>query len=159
MKAFIANIGLAVAWALITDDFSTHNVVIGLVMGYVLFLLLAPAMGEGATGYVRRVGRIAAFIAFFAREMVKANLRMVYHVLTPHSSMSPGVVGVPLEPASDLEITLLANLVTLTPGTLSVDVSGDRRTLYVHAVDCVDPEAVRKEIKDGFEARLLELTR
>ncbi len=60
---------------------------------------------------------------------------------------------------SDVEITLLANLVTLTPGTLSLDVSEDRSTLFVHAMFVDDPDVLRREIKHGFERRVLELLR
>jgi multicomponent Na+:H+ antiporter subunit E len=56
----------------------------------------------------------------------------------------------------DFQITLLANLITLTPGTLSVDVSADRRTLYVHALHCANPLAIRRDIADGFERRIME---
>jgi multicomponent Na+:H+ antiporter subunit E len=59
----------------------------------------------------------------------------------------------------DLEITLLANLITLTPGTLSVDVSEDRRTLYVHALDCSDPQATKRAIASGFERKIMEAFR
>ena len=65
----------------------------------------------------------------------------------------------PLDANTDGEITLLANLITLTPGTLSFDLSKDRRTLYVHAMFVDSPESVRDTIKSGFERRLLELTR
>jgi multicomponent Na+:H+ antiporter subunit E len=72
--------------------------------------------------------------------------------------MRPGIIAIPLDARTDLEITLLANLITLTPGTLSLDVSADRRVLYIHVmyIDNDDIEAVRRNIKDGFERRVLE---
>jgi multicomponent Na+:H+ antiporter subunit E len=75
--------------------------------------------------------------------------------------MRPGIIAIPLDARTDLEITLLANLITLTPGTLSLDVSADRRVLYVHVmyIDNDDIEAVRRSIKDGFERRVLEVLR
>lgn len=157
MTWLLGNILLAIAWALITDDFSTTNLVVGLVLGYGILWLMRPAIKDSR--YLTKVPTVIGFIFYFLKELWIANLRMVYHVLTPHDSMSPGVVAVPLEEASDVELTLLANFITLTPGTLSVDISEDRRYLYVHAVDCHDPEAVRREIKDGFERRILELMR
>ena len=84
---------------------------------------------------------------------------MAYDVITPHLYMRPGIVAVPLDAKTDQEITLLANLITLTPGTLSLDVSHDKRTLYVHAMFVDSPESVRDSIKNGFEKRLLELLR
>ena len=69
------------------------------------------------------------------------------------------MVGVPLDATTDAEIALLANLVTLTPGTLSLDVSADRRVLYVHGMFVDDPDELRRAVKQGFERRVLELLR
>lgn len=73
--------------------------------------------------------------------------------------MKPGIVKVPLDAKSDIEITLLANLISLTPGTLSLDVSNDRKVLYVHAMYISDKEKFINDIKQGFERRLLEILR
>ena len=68
-------------------------------------------------------------------------------------------MAVPLALDRDAEIALLANLITLTPGTLSLDVSPDRRTLYVHAMATTSPDDLRREIQQGFERRILEVFR
>jgi multicomponent Na+:H+ antiporter subunit E len=73
--------------------------------------------------------------------------------------MKPGIVEVPLEAKTSLEITLLANLISLTPGTLSLDVSDDRKVLYVHAMYIDDKASFVKSIKNGFEKRLLAIMR
>jgi len=73
--------------------------------------------------------------------------------------MRPGIVAVPLDAETDAEITLLANLLTLTPGTLSLDVSADRRFLYVHMMYIEDADVARRQIKDGYERRVLEVLR
>jgi multicomponent Na+:H+ antiporter subunit E len=96
---------------------------------------------------------------YFLYELVKANLEVAYDVATPKFYMKPGIIGVPLDAKTDLEITLLANMITLTPGTLSLDVSEDRKILYVHAMYITDRESFIRSIKDGFEKRLLEITR
>ena len=80
-------------------------------------------------------------------------------VLSPNMNLKPGIFAYRLKVDRDFEITLLANLITLTPGTLSVDVSEDRQYLYIHAIDCSDPDATRKDISDGFERRILEAFR
>ena len=71
----------------------------------------------------------------------------------------PGIFAYPLKVDRDFEITLLANLITLTPGTLSVDVSDDRRLLFVHAIDCSDADKAVRDIRDGFERKILEAFR
>ena len=111
------------------------------------------------SGYFRRTRRLLLFLPWFLWQMVVSNLRVAYDVITPWHTSKPGVVAVPLDAETDLEITLLANLITLTPGTLTLDVSEDRKTLYLHAMFITDPEDVRREIKDGLERRLLELLR
>ena len=73
--------------------------------------------------------------------------------------MKPGIIAIPLEAKTDFEITLLANLITMTPGTLSLDLSEDRRTLYVHAMYIHDPEKIRASIKNDLERRVLEVFR
>jgi multicomponent Na+:H+ antiporter subunit E len=73
--------------------------------------------------------------------------------------LKPGIIAYPLKVDRDFEITILANLITLTPGTLSVDVSDDRRILYVHAMDASDPEATKRDIAEGFERKIMEAFR
>ena len=72
---------------------------------------------------------------------------------------STAIVAVPLDVETDGEITLLANLISLTPGSLCLDVSEDRKTLYVHVMFLDDVEECRRELKEGFERRVLELLR
>jgi multicomponent Na+:H+ antiporter subunit E len=73
--------------------------------------------------------------------------------------MRPAIIAIPLDARTDVEITLLSNLIALTPGSLGLDVSDDRSVLYVHGMFVDDPEAFCREIKDGLERRLLELLR
>ncbi|MEP4430700.1 MAG: Na+/H+ antiporter subunit E, partial [Hyphomicrobiales bacterium] len=80
-------------------------------------------------------------------------------VLSPKMAINPAFVAYPLKVDKDFEITLLANLITLTPGTLSVDVSPDRRTLYIHAIDVTDEDALKREIAEGFEMKIMEAFR
>jgi multicomponent Na+:H+ antiporter subunit E len=126
-------------------------------VGYGLLWLARPMLGP--TGYFEKLPRTAMFAVYLVWQLMKSNLRVAWDVLTPRAYRKPGIVGIPLEARTDAEITLLANLITLTPGTLSLDVSDDRGTLYVHAMFVDDPEALRREIKDGFERRVLELLR
>jgi multicomponent Na+:H+ antiporter subunit E len=100
---------------------------------------------------------VLEFLAFFLWELVMANIRLAYDTLRPTRELRPGVVTVPLDVTTDWQITILSNLITLTPGSLSLDVSQDRRTIYVHAMDASNLEATRRQIKQGFERRVKEL--
>ena len=109
--------------------------------------------------YFKIVSRAIAFLLFFLYELIKANIQVAYDVITPTFYMTPGIVRVPLDAKTDFEITLLANLISLTPGTLSLDVSEDRKVLYVHSMYIEDKDKFIEGIKNGFERRLLKLLR
>jgi multicomponent Na+:H+ antiporter subunit E len=96
----------------------------------------------------------AVIVAYFLWEVFRANLRVGYDVLTVKHYMRPGILAIPLEARTDAEITLLANLITMTPGTLTLDVSSDRKVLFVHAMYLGEIEAFKK-----FERRLLRAMR
>ena len=156
MKVFLWNILLAGTWMAMTS-ISTMNLVVGFLLGYFV-LWLAPGLAQ-RTNYFRKAGQGVRFAGFFLYELAVATARVSYDVVTPTAYMRPGVIGIPLDAETDAEIATLAILITLTPGTLALDVSSDRKTLYVHAMYVADPEALRREIKRGFERRVLELLR
>lgn len=157
MTVFLFNLLLALVWLALTGELTPRNFVLGFAAGYVVLRLARRVLPP--TGYFGKVIQVLRFGAFFLWQLVKANLRVAYDILTPRHHMRPGVVAIQLDVTSDEEITLLANLITLTPGTLSLDVSADRRVLYVHAMYIHDLEKFRAEIKDGFERRVMELMR
>lgn len=157
MTHFFFNVFLALIWALASGKMSLLNLLLGFVLGYVVLWFVQPLMRPSR--YFQRPPVAARFTGFFLWQLLLSNLRVAYDVITPHLYMRPGIVAVPLDAKTDLEITLLANLITLTPGTLSLDVSEDRNVLYVHAMFADDPDRVRDDIKNGFERRLLELIR
>ena len=108
---------------------------------------------------LRFLARLLDFALFYAKEIFLSNLRVAHDTLTPRHHSRPGILAVPLRVRTDLEILLLANLISFTPGTMSLDVSSDRRTLYVHAMFLDDPETVRREIVEQLEGRVLRLVR
>jgi multicomponent Na+:H+ antiporter subunit E len=103
-----------------------------------------------------RFYRILKLLAVFLREFLLSVFRVTRLVLSPRLHMTPAAFRFPLALTDDRQITLLANLITLTPGTLTVDVTEDRSALIVHAIDCPDVEAARRELRDGFERLIRE---
>jgi multicomponent Na+:H+ antiporter subunit E len=95
----------------------------------------------------------------FSRELIKSNIAVLRVVLSPRPLIRSGVIAVPTELTSDLALTMLANMITLTPGTLTLDISADRRYLFVHTLNLDDPEDVKREIRMAFEVYLRELSR
>ena len=157
MTAFLWNLFLAAVWALASGEFSLTNLVIGFVLGYAALRLGRNVLHSSS--YAARVPRLIEFVLFFLWELLLANLRVAYDVLTPTHHMRPGIIAFPLDASTDGEITLLANLISLTPGTLSLDVSADRKTLFIHSMYLRDAESEKRRIKTGIERRLLELLR
>ena len=157
MSLVVWNFVLALVWAATTEEFTAFNFGIGMLVGFGLLFAVRSVLGSGA--YFRDMREIVELVFYFVWELVLSNFRMAKYTLWPLDRMRPGIVAVPLEPMSDLELTVLTNLITLTPGTLSLDVSPDHRTLYVHVMDVSDPEVVRREIKAGFERKVLKALR
>lgn len=157
------NLFLMLTWAALTNDFSLTNLIIGFILGYATIASLTARGVIGSARYTRRTTRSVAFFGFYLKELVMANLRMAKDVLNPKMTMRPAIVAIKLDPRteSDAEITLLANLISLTPGTLSMEISPDRRVLYVHTMDLPngDIEAFRQSIKKDMERRVLEVLR
>lgn len=156
MKTLVWNLVLAGTWMAMTELSAAH-LLIGFVLGYFV-LWISPGMAQ-RTRYFKRVGQGLRFAGFFLRELAVASARVAYDVLTPTPYMKPAVIAVPLDVETDAEIALLGIVVTLTPGTLALDVSTDRKTMYVHVMYVTTPEAIRRDIKQGFERRVLELLR
>ena len=110
--------------------------------------------------HFRKVPGLIGLITFFFKELFVANLRVAWDVITPVHQMSPSVIALPLDAKTDFEITVLANMISLTPGTLSIDIASDRKTLFVHNVYTDEgTEEVKSKIKNGFERKLLKITR
>lgn len=158
MSWLIANALLALVWALLFGPFTPGNFLIGLVVAYIALRFVTPRSIRPS--YFDKIGGGIAFLGYFVAQLVIANIRMVLYTLGPLGRLRPAILAIPLtEGMTDLEITALANVITLTPGTLSLDVADDRKTLFVHFMHVDDKEEAITEIKDGFERRLLALTR
>ena len=157
MRAFLANILLALTWCAVTGTISLGTLVTGFILGYLLLLFTQPL--HGPSPYFSELFKVIGFGLYFAKELIEANFRVAYMVIKGPQSIRPGIVAIPLDVKTDLEITMLANLITLTPGTLSLDVSDDRKTLYIHVLYMVDADEIRKKIKEGLERHLLETIR
>lgn len=157
MKAFLWNTLLAVLWAALTGRLTFFNLGVGFALG--ALVLSFVQRDNGSPRYLVKLRQSVGLALFFLWELILSNLRVAYDVVTHRHHMRPGIVAIALDAKTDAEITLLANLLTLTPGTLSLDVSEDRKCLYIHVMYIKDVEATRRHIKNGFERRVLEVLR
>jgi len=107
--------------------------------------------------WIHFIYRLPAFALFYSKEVILASFRVTWEILRSRYSMKPGIVAVPLDVKRELEILLLVNVITMTPGMLSLDLSMDRRCLYVHAIFVEDPEELVNYIKNDIEKRITKL--
>jgi len=157
VSSFLYNVVIAFVWALLNGEVNNSNLFIGFIIGYVI---LGSTRKENAkTSYFMKVGQVIQFTLIFLKELLISSVRVAYDVVTPTDYAKPGIIAVPIDAQTDLEITSLANIISLTPGTLSLDVSKDRKYLYIHVMFIDNPDELRREIKEGLEKRLLEMMR
>lgn len=157
MNLALALIVLSLIWAAITGSFTLLNLLLGLGVGLVALWFVRNRLA--APVYIMRARRIVSLALLFFYELALSAVRVAWLVITPDmmSQLKPGIIAFPLTAKSDAEITLLANLITLTPGTLSVDVSEDRKFIYVHALSVSDKSELIKSIAEGFEVKIIEV--
>jgi multicomponent Na+:H+ antiporter subunit E len=158
MKTLLLNIFLTLIWLALTMQFSFINIFFGFAAGYIVLWMISKNPNEKR--YFSRLPKAFSYLAFFLNEVVKGSWKIGYDIVTPRHKMNPAIFAVPLEAKTDIEITLLANSITLTPGTTSLAVSHDRKTLYVYSVYAdKNIETSIAEIKNGLEKKLLEVIR
>ncbi len=157
MSLFILNIVFAAVFTTLLGSGSIGIFLLGFALGYFALWLSQPLYRE--TRYFTKLPKTINLTVYFLKELVVSNLRVLWDVITPRHINRPGIIGIPLTARTDLEIFVVANLISLTPGTLSVDLSEDRRTLYVHVMFLYDVESARRDIKNGLERRVLEVMR
>lgn len=156
-KLVLLNFILTLVWVALTGSFAFINFAFGFALTFLILWVINKDAAERK--YFRVIPSIIRFFFYFIYELIKANIQVAYDVITPTFYMKPGIVSVPLDAKTDLEITLLANVISLTPGTLSLDVSDDKKVLYVHAMYVRDKDEFIRSIKNGFEKKLLSITR
>lgn len=157
IKYFLMNLLLSFIWVALTGSLSYSNFIFGLLLGF--FVLWIMSRNEYDQRYFYRVPKIIGFLLYFIYEMIKANLQVAYDVMTPKYFFRPGVVRFPLSAKTDLEINVLSTFISLTPGTLILDVSEDKKALYIHVMYLNDPETFINGLKMGVERRLMEVLR
>jgi len=157
VKQFLMNLLLSFIWVALTGVLYYANFLFGFAVGF--FLLWVMNRNESDQRYFTRVPKIIGFSLYFLYEMIKANIQVAYDMITPKFFMKPGIVKYPMSARTDIEINLLSTVISLTPGTLILDVSEDRKVLYIHVMYLKNRDQFIRQVKDGFERRLLEILR
>lgn len=147
-------IGLWAGWLLLQGDASVGNMLLGLPLAYVIAYWLAPKRALQSRIRIVPVIRLVGRVAW---DIPASNLAVAWLVLTRPDHLKPAWISVPLALPDDVRVQALAAIVSLTPGTLSVDYDVKTARLQVHVLDTDDAEAVAQTIKTRYESLLLEI--
>ena len=153
----LLNVLIAVVWMFLSTSFTAQTFIIGYIIGILIIFVMRRYFKDRF--YLGWIWATIKLILIFLRELVLSNITVLRIVLDPKMDIKPGIFAFPTELRSDWEITLLANLITLTPGTLVVHVSDDQQTLYIHAIDIENADDEIDSIKDSFEKAIKEVAR
>ena len=147
---------LAVVWCLLVNEIKLGTIVFGLILG--LLIPIATAAYWPDRPIFTRPWKMISYMCLVLWDILVANVIVAMIVLfKSNKAMRPQWVVIPLDLRTPEAITMLAGTITLTPGTVSADLSDDGRVLLVHALDAEDPDAVRDDIKQRYERRIKEI--
>ena len=147
---------LAVVWTLLQNDVTAGMIVFGVILGVIIPFGTSIWWPDRPSGF--RIGKMISYSFLVIWDIFVANVQVAWIVLTrPNDKLRPAWIEVPLDLRQPEAISVLAGTITLTPGTVSADLSDEGHSLLVHALDADDPDAVRDEIKDRYERRLKEI--
>lgn len=157
VQQLIYNVGMAFIWTFLSGSGSPSSFLFGYALGaFSLFLFYAH---EKRMFYLKRVWKALVLLIVFCKEVVIANLSVLRYVVSPLDRMNPGIVAINVDFDTDFELVLLANMITLTPGTLTLEISQDNRTLFLHTLDCSEPEKLIAHINSKFVRRIKEVSK
>jgi len=155
--SFLVNVLVAVLWLLLMGG-GVMEFAFGMVLGFLLLTLFRWVLNS--EDYVRRVLAFIAFVMVFLREFLKSNLVVAAAVLfRPVEDIHPNFLTLDVRDMKHWEIYVLSQCITLTPGTTTVDLIEDGKTLVVHAFDADDPDEVRKSIRTTLKSAILRFSR
>lgn len=157
INLLLLNLILALMWAALQGELNVINLASGFLVSAALIYIFRQMFFRPR--YFRKLALGVTLVLVFSRELIKSNIAVLRVVLSPRPLIRSGVIAVPTELTNDLALTMLANMITLTPGTLTLDISHNRRYLFVHTLNLNDPEDVKRDIRNAFEVYLRELSR
>lgn len=147
---------LTAVWIMLQNEVSAGMAVFGLILGIIIPRATANWWPDRPVGF--RFWRMSAYVLLVMWDIIVANIQVAWIVLTrPNTKLRSAWIIVPLDLRQPEAITVLAGTITLTPGTVSADMSDTGHCLLVHVLDAADPDAVRDDIKQRYEARLKEI--
>ncbi len=157
LSRVLAALVLASLWCLLNNRLTISEFSLGVLFGALVLWVTRGFRQERI--WIERWSTAIGLLLEFLRQMMIANFQVALLMLSPRLRLRPALFVLPLELDNDIAITALGNMITLTPGTLTVDVAPDRSVLFVHCINTDDPAATRDGIKQSFERPLKEVLR
>ena len=150
------SVTLLIAWLVLNASLGLGHILLGAALGIIIPLLCKPLRMPEAP--VKRPLKVFSYIFIVAKDILVANVQVALLVVGPMRNIKPGFVAVPLDLPNIFPITVLASTVTMTPGTVSCEISSDKKWLYVHVLNMPDDEQeIIDFIKQRYEARIKEI--
>lgn len=153
----VVNLIISFMWMFLSESYTLITFTLGYIVGILLLLVLNRFFAERI--YLERFYKIISLFYIFIRELILSNVDVVKLVYAKNPNFEPGIFAMPIELKKNWEITLLANLITLTPGTLSIALSDDNSYIFIHAMHIDEKEQSIYEIKNTFEKAIMEVTK
>ena len=155
MSWFLVHIFFSLLWGALLGAYDLLTLISGFALGLVLFRL---TLNQPSLHYRRRVYAILNFSIFYLREILFSNLRIALDVIRKRPEIKPGIVALDASKLTSRSKVLVANLITMTPGTLSLDISDDERFIYVHCLYLQDPESARASMQKDYVDKVAALS-
>ncbi|MFA1643774.1 Na+/H+ antiporter subunit E [Chryseomicrobium imtechense] len=153
----LLNVFIAFVWMFLSNSFSAATFIIGYILGLVMLFMLRRFFSTRF--YMERVVAVAKLLLLFLKELIVSNIAVLRVILKPKMDIKPAIFELETKLTEDWEITLLSMLITLTPGTVVINISEDRTKLYVHTLDLEDVDNAVNSIRNTFEKAIMEVSR
>jgi multicomponent K+:H+ antiporter subunit E len=146
---------LFTVWLFLTNSFTAGNILLAIILAWLIPFMVADLQLQTST--VKKPAKAAKYVLMLLWDIIVSNVVVAKQVLGSMHKLQPGFIAIPLDMSEPLPITLLASSISLTPGTVSTDISADLKTLYVHSLNVENEAELIAQIKSRYEAPLKEI--
>jgi len=153
----LLNVVIALTWMFLSVSFKPTTFIVGYLLGLLMLFMLRKSFSSRF--YMDRIWAVVKLASLFLKELVMSNFSVLKLIVQPTMPIRPAIFAMPTVLEQDWEITLLSSLITLTPGTVVIDISDDNKTLYIHSIDFEDIDEAIDSIRNTFEKAILEVSR
>lgn len=153
----LLNVLIALTWMFLSVSFKPTTFIVGYILGFLMLLMVRKSFSSRF--YFDRFWAVIKLTLLFIKELILSNFSVLMLIIKPKMPIRPAIFAMPTVLEKDWEITLLSSLITLTPGTIVIDISDDNKTLYIHSIDFDNKEDAINSIKETFEKAILEVSK